>query len=70
MESDRPLPLIETALERLRAEGVLAPNMIHVERLVWIVLKMAERRLLRTLTMSLTLEQRTRLDGLLHADTA
>jgi hypothetical protein len=70
MESDRPLPLIETALEQLRAEGVLAPNMIHVERLVWIVLKMAERRLLRTLTMSLTLEQRTRLDGLLHADTS
>ena len=70
MESDRPLPLIETALERLRAEGVLAPIMISVERLVWIVLKMAERRLLHTLTLSLTLEQRTRLDGLLHADTS
>ena len=41
MESDRPLPLIEAALERLRA-----------------------------LTMSLTLEQRTRLDGLLLADTS
>src|SRR5713226_6136962 len=69
MESDRPLPLIETALERLRNEGVLAPNMILVERLIWIVLKIAERKLLRTLTISLTLEQRTRLDGLLHADT-
>ncbi len=70
MESDRPLPLIETALERLRTEGVLAPNMIYVERLVWIVLKIAERKLLRTLTIALTLEQRARLDGLLHADTA
>jgi hypothetical protein len=40
MESDRPLPLIERALE-----------------------------LLRTLTQALTLEQRTRLDGLLHTDT-
>src|SRR5258708_8085131 len=30
----------------------------------------AERRLLRTLTQPLTLEQRTRLDGLLHADTS
>jgi len=69
MESDRPLPLIEMALERLRTEGVLAPNMIYVERLVWIVLKIAERKLLRTLTIALTLEQRTRLDGLLHADT-
>ncbi|WP_126599251.1 hypothetical protein [Dictyobacter aurantiacus] len=35
MESDRPLPLIETALERLRSNGVLAPNMIRIERLVW-----------------------------------
>ncbi len=70
MESDRPLPLIETALERLRTEGILAPTMIHVERLVWVVLKIAERRLLRTLTQSLTLEQRTRLDSLLYADTS
>jgi hypothetical protein len=69
MESDRPLPLIERALEHLRTKGILAPNMIYVERLVWIVLKIAERRLLRTLTHPLTLEQRTRLDGLLHADT-
>jgi hypothetical protein len=44
--------------------------MISVERLVWIVLKIAERKLLRTLTTALTLEQRTRLDGLLHADTS
>src|SRR5260221_374159 len=70
MESDRPLPLIEAALERLRTKGILAPNMIHIERLVWIVLKIAERRLLSTLTQLLTLEQRTRLDGLLFADTS
>ncbi len=69
MENDRPLPLIERALEQLRTRGILAPNMIYVERLVWIVLKIAERRLLHTLTQALTLEQRTRLDGLLHADT-
>ena len=69
MESDRPLPLVESALELLRTKGIIASNMIHVERLVWIVLRMAERRLLSTLTHALTLEQRTRLDGLLHADT-
>ena len=57
MESDRPLPLIETALEWLRSNGVLAPNMIRIER-----------RLLSTLTQSLTSEQRTRLDVLLQAD--
>jgi len=68
MESDRPLPLIETALEHLRTEGIIAPTMIHVERLVWIVLKLAERRLFRTLTAPLSLEQRTRLDGLLQPD--
>src|SRR5439155_27346455 len=68
MESDRPLPLIEKSLEILRTKGILAPNMIHVERLVWIVLKIAERQILRTLTQPLTLEQHTRLDGLLHAD--
>lgn len=67
MESDRPLPLIETALERLRTEGIIAPNLIHVEWLVWIGLKTAERRLFRTLTGSLSLEQLTRLDGLLFA---
>src|SRR5712691_2680701 len=70
MKSDRPLPLIETALERLRTKGILTPNMIHVERLVWIVLKIAERRLVHTLTASLTLEQRSRLGSLLHADSS
>lgn len=68
MESDRPLPLIGTALERLRSNGVLAPNMIRIERLVWIVLKIAERRLFSALTQTLTPEQRTNLDDLLQAD--
>lgn len=66
MESNRPLPLIETALERLRVEGMLVPNMISIARLVWIALKIAARRLLHALTQPLILEQRSRLDGLLH----
>jgi hypothetical protein len=37
---------------------------------LWVVLRIAERRLLRTLTQPLTLEQRTKLDGLLYADTS
>jgi hypothetical protein len=69
MESDRLLPLIETALEQMRTEGIVAPNLVHVERLVWMVLKIAERRLLRTLTESLSLEHRSRLDGLLYPET-
>ena len=68
MESDRPVPLIEQALELLRAEGIIAPGLIHLERLVWIVLKAAEKRLFRLLTADLTLEHRSRLDGLLYAD--
>src|SRR5258708_11681598 len=35
---------------------------------MWSVLKIAERKLLRILTIALTLEQRTRLHGLLHID--
>ena len=68
MESDRPVPLIEQAVELLRAEGVIATGLSHLERLVWIVLKAAEKRLFRLLTADLTLEHRSRLDGLLHAD--
>ena len=68
MESDRPVPLIEQALERLRAEGIIAPTLTHLERLVWIVLKAAEKRLFRLLTADLTLEHRSRLDGLLYAE--
>ena len=68
MESDRPIPLIEHALELLRTEGILAPVLTHLERFVWIVLKAAEKRLFRVLTAALTLEHRSRLDGLLHAD--
>ena len=68
MESDRPVPLIEQALELLRTKDIIAPVLTHMERLVWIVLKAAEKRLFRVLTAPLTLEHRSRLDGLLYAD--
>lgn len=67
MESDRPVPLIEQALELLRKEQIIAPGLTHLERLVWIVLKAAEKRLFRLLTADLTLFQRRNLDGLLVA---
>ena len=67
MESDRPVPLIEQALELLRKEQIIAPGLTHLERLVWIVLKAAEKRLFRLLTADLTLEQRSNPDGLLVA---
>jgi len=68
MESDRPVPLIEQALELLRKKGIIAPALVHVERLVWIVLKAAERRLFRLLTADLTFEHRSRLDSLLYPE--
>ncbi len=68
MESDRPIPLIEQALELLRTEDIIAPVLTHLERLVWIVFKAAEKRLFRVLTAPLTLEHRSHLDGLLYAD--
>jgi Domain of unknown function (DUF4158) len=37
LESDRPVPLIEQALELLRTEGIIAPGLTHLERLAWIV---------------------------------
>lgn len=49
LESDCPIPLIEQALELLRTEGIIAPGLVHLERLVWIVLKAAEKRLFRVL---------------------
>jgi len=65
LESDRPIPLIEQALELLRREQIIAPELTHLERLIWIVLKAAEKRLFRLLTADLTLEHRSGLDGLL-----
>ena len=64
MESDSPIPLIEQALELLRTQGIIAPTLTHLERLVWIVLKAAEKRLFRVLTSALTLEHRSKLDDL------
>jgi hypothetical protein len=70
LESDRALPLIETALERLRTDRVIAPGITTVEQVVWTVQRLAGRRTERWLTQPLTEAHRTRLDGLLHADPA
>lgn len=68
LESDRALPLIEAALERLRTDRVIAPGITTVERVVWIVLRLAERRITRYLLGALSPEQRALLDTLLHGD--
>ncbi len=68
LESDRSLPLIEAAVERLRAQQIIAPGMTTLERLVWTVQRLAQRRVERWLLHPLTREQRARLDGLLSVD--
>jgi len=68
LESDRSLPLVETAVERLRAQQIIAPGITTLERLVWVVLHLAQRRVERLLVQPLTLEQRARLDALLQVD--
>lgn len=68
LESDRPFPLIEHALDMLRTQRILPPGFLHLERFTWIILKAAERRLYRFLTSSLTLEHRARLDSLLQSE--
>jgi len=68
LESDRALPLIEAALERLRTDRVIAPGITTVERVIWIVQRLAERRVTRQLLGPLSPEQRALLDVLLHGD--
>jgi hypothetical protein len=41
LESDRALPLVETAVERLRAQQIIAPGITTRERLVWTVQRLA-----------------------------
>jgi len=68
LESDRALPLVETAVERLRAQQIIAPGVTTLERLVWTVQRLAQRRVERLIVQPLTPEQRAHLDGLLQVD--
>jgi len=66
LESDEALALIEMAFERLRAWQVIAPGVSTVERLVWIVLQLAQRRIEKQLTADLQPEHRRQLETLLQ----
>jgi hypothetical protein len=46
---DHDLPLIETAVERLRTQQIIAPGITTLERLVWSVQRLAQRRVERLL---------------------
>jgi hypothetical protein len=68
LESDLVLPLVETALERLRRERVIAPGITTIERVVWGVRRLADRRVERWLTQPLTEQHRGQLEALLQVD--
>jgi len=69
MESDRPLPLVEAALDLLRSRKVIAPGMTTLEQLIARALRRSERRVQQLLLQSLTAEHRAALDALLCAET-
>jgi TnpA family transposase len=68
LESERPLPLVETALEWCRAERVLAPGLTTIERVVWSARRLADQRVARWLTQPLTNLHRDQLEALLQVD--
>jgi hypothetical protein len=68
LESDRSLPLIETGVERLRTQQIIAPGITTLERLVCSVQRLARRRVEHWLLHPLTVDQRTRLHELVQVD--
>ena len=69
MESDRPIPLIEAALDRLRSMKVIAPGMTTLEQLIVRTLRHGEQRVQQLLLQPLTAEHTAALDALLCAKT-
>jgi TnpA family transposase len=70
LESDQALPLFDIALEHLRVQKVIAPGITTLERLVWTVQRIAQRRIEKRLTRSLSAENEQRLDSLLETEVA
>jgi len=68
LENDQPLPLVETALHMMRQKRIIIPAIGTVERLVWGVLRIVERRTYRQLTRHLQLTHHQKLDNLLIPD--
>jgi hypothetical protein len=68
LESDLALPLVETVLERLRLERVIAPGITTIERVVWGMRRLADRVVECWLTQPLTNQHRDQLEALLQID--
>lgn len=68
MESDEPVPLVQTALSYMRQQGIIAPGITTTESLVWRVQRIARLRVYQRLTKMLSPEQRAQLDGLVDTE--
>lgn len=54
MESDEPVPLVQTALNYMRQRRIIAPGITTTESLVWRVQRIARRRVYHRLTQMLS----------------
>jgi TnpA family transposase len=68
MESDEPVPLVQTALDYMRQQRIIAPGITTTESLVWRAQRIARRRVYQRLTKMLSPMQRLQLDGLVDAE--
>ncbi len=68
MESDEALPLVEQAMQLMRAQKIIVPGISTVEALAWQVLRLAEYVFYRRLTGHLTPEHCANLEALLESD--
>jgi TnpA family transposase len=68
MESDEPVPLVQTALNYMRQQRIIAPGITTTESLVWRVQRIARRRVFQRLTKVLSSAQRLQLDGLVDTE--
>jgi TnpA family transposase len=68
MESDEPVPLVQTALHYMRQRRIIAPGITTTESLVWRVQRIARRRVYRRLTRTLSPAHERQLEGLIDTE--
>jgi len=66
MENDEALPLVDEAMAWTRQHNLIAPTILVTEKLVWYVQRIAQRRVYRRITNSLSVSQQKSLPRLLE----
>ena len=70
MQNHRPLPLVMKSLDIMREEKIIAPGITETERLVTLVLALADARMESRLVSNLNDLQRAKLNSLLQPEAA